>query len=98
MPDPDRDRDLGSYRAFDIARFELPVDEEFAQSPPGLQGRCDWCGEPCASEYFVVARGKHYALCPTCWGRSPAYQELRHKGMAHETTLRMLGIAAAEEW
>ena len=77
---------------FDIARFDLPVDEEYVEEEPG---QCDWCGEARGSDYFVVARGKHHSLCPLCWGRSPVYQELRQEGMAHESALRQLGIQSA---
>jgi hypothetical protein len=58
------------------------------------QGVCDWCASPWrgGGAYLVVADNRHHKVCPTCWGRSPGYMELRHKGLGHNEALARLGV------
>jgi hypothetical protein len=56
----------------------------------GTGGACDWCGQPRGSEYVVAAQDRCDALCPICWGRSPAYLEWRGEGLTHEAALDRL--------
>jgi hypothetical protein len=49
---------------------------------------CAWCEEERApGEYLVVADNRNFSVCPTCWGRSAGYVELRQAGLAHEAAL-----------
>jgi hypothetical protein len=49
---------------------------------------CAWCAEEQApGEYLVVADNRNFSVCPTCWGRSAGYLELRQAGLAHEAAL-----------
>lgn len=81
--------DSGGFGRLDISDLvPLEAEGEGKVSSPKI---CDWCGEKrSGEEYVVVADNRHFLLCPTCWGRSATYVELRQGGMAHADTLSRL--------
>ncbi len=102
--------DEGGFARLDVSDLRLPQeghrdrasaetggeDEASSSSVHGSRP-CDWCGnaQRGGGEYLVVADNRHYAVCPTCWGRSPGYVELRLEGVVHGDALIRLGAAAA---
>jgi hypothetical protein len=97
--------DEGGFARLDVSDLGLPQechhdrdtgdtgDNEASSSSVHGSRPCDWCGsaQPGGGEYLVVADNRHYAVCPTCWGRSPGYVELRQEGAAHREALIRLG-------
>jgi hypothetical protein len=90
--------DEGGFARLDVSDLRLSDGGDNGQHEvdevEGHPSRpCDWCGgtQRGGGEYLVVADKRHYAVCPTCWGRSPGYVELRQEGVAHEQALARLG-------
>jgi hypothetical protein len=74
-----------------LTRAELydEVDDD-AAGLGEMRDACDWCGQPRGSGYVVAAPDRCDALCPICWGRSPAYLEWRGEGLTHDAALNRL--------
>ena len=101
--------DEGGFARLDVSDLRLPHEcrqdrnsgetgeDEVGSSNVHGSRPCDWCGnaQRGGGEYLVVADNRHYAVCPTCWGRSPGYVELRQEGLVHGDALIRLGAAAA---
>lgn len=94
--------DRGGWARLDISDLNdlSEMNEtETDRAENGISGSsaasCGWCAEETASgEYLVVADNQNYQVCPTCWGRSPGYVELRSAGWTHEASLaRVIGQA-----
>lgn len=79
--------DEGGYARLDVSDLLLLDDDP-----------CNWCGEllPGGGEYLVVADNRHFHICPTCWGRSAGYVELRHAGFNHEAALARIATPPGE--
>jgi hypothetical protein len=77
---------FGRLDISDLADAETDNGHEGASLTPES---CGWCRETRTGggDYLVVADNRHFHLCPTCWGRSAAYVELRQAGIAHEAAL-----------
>jgi hypothetical protein len=83
--------DLGPAYLGDVGDLSSVTDELDGASE---QGVCDWCATAWrgGGAYLVVADNRHHRVCPTCWGRSPGYMELRQKGLGHEQALARFGM------
>lgn len=87
-----RDRDLeldsGGFGRLDISDMAPPAAETMGEEEASSPKLCDWCQEKrSGDEYVVVADNRHFLLCPTCWGRSATYVELRQCGVPHDAAV-----------
>jgi hypothetical protein len=91
--------DAGGFARLDISDL-LPADGD-PDETGGAAGscECDWCASSWrgGGAYLIVADNRHDRVCPTCWGRSPGYMELRQKGVSHDDALARLGVGLGAE-
>ncbi len=95
----ERALDEGGFARLDVSDLE-PTDWDPDETGGAAgSGACDWCASPWrgGGAYLVVADNRHHRVCPTCWGRSPGYMELRQKGLGHEQALARLGVGLGAE-
>jgi hypothetical protein len=90
-----RELDGGGWARLDVSDLLSGEDESNdSDNQTAVQGSCDWCvQERAPGEYLVVADNRHFNVCPTCWGRSAGYVELRQAGLPHEAALSHIGGA-----
>jgi hypothetical protein len=85
----ERELDRGGWARLDVS--DLLTSDRHGNVPtasPSEQNLCAWCEEEQApGAYIVVADNRNFSVCPTCWGRSAAYVELRQAGLAHDAAL-----------
>ncbi len=90
--DSELDIDSGGFGRLDISDLAESEKDDGYGADASVPRSCDWCRERRSGggEYLVVADNRHFHICPTCWGRSAAYVELRQAGFPHETALSKL--------
>ena len=97
--DREQELDSGGFGRLDISDVApegAEVEGEGKASSPRL---CDWCREKrSGDEYVVIADNRHYLLCPTCWGRSATYVEVRHLGFSHADAVAHESTVLASMW
>ena len=100
MKSPERSLDDGGFARLDVS--DLSPAEEVGEDEAGggapETGPCDWCASAWrgGGAYLVVADNRHHRVCPTCWGRSPGYLELRQSAaVGHQEALSRLGVGEA---
>ncbi|MES2464653.1 MAG: hypothetical protein V4671_29165 [Armatimonadota bacterium] len=91
-PNRDLELDSGGFGRLDISDLADPAPDSDRGVSAAAPRACDWCEEAHSSggDYLVVADNRHFLICPTCWGRSAAYVELRQYGVTHDTALGKL--------
>jgi len=90
--DTELELDSGGFGRLDISDLADAVRACGREGSSLAPKSCDWCREARSGgrDYLVVADNRHFLICPTCWGRSAAYIELRQAGVNHDTALGKL--------
>jgi hypothetical protein len=84
-----RELDGGGWARLDVSDLRADDSDNGSTRSTATEGdSCAWCSLLFApGEYLVVADNRNVSVCPTCWGRSAGYVELRQAGLAHEAAL-----------